>query len=273
MDNLTDSASIPPIDEQPEGELNYSDKLIGVFTEPVSTFEKIAKFPLKTVDWLLPVILLFFVVCITQVALNSNKAIHSQVVEKQMTKIQQNLDETVASGKITAEQRTQQLDALQDKMENYGAFQIVFTFIGVFVGGFIMFFIMSGIYYCFVKFILKGEGNYNSVLVASGLSFYIGVINVIVSAMLSFAFGRMLPDTSVASFLDADKSTIAGFIFAKLDIFTIWSSIILSIGLAKLFKSSNTMKYVVTIFGIWILGGLLLFSLAKVFPSLKYLGM
>jgi hypothetical protein len=273
MDNLSDTASNPPVDNQPEEELTHSDKMIGVFSEPSSTFEKISKFPIKTVDWLLPALLIFLIICVTQVALNSNKAIHSQIVDKQMTKIQDGLDKQVADGKITSEQRQQQLDAIQDRMGNYGPIQIIFTFVGVFLVGFIMFFIMAGIYYLFVKFVLKGEGSYNSVLVASGLTFYIGMLGVIIAAILSFAFGRMMQDTSIASFMDSDRSTIAGFIFAKLDVIEIWGYIVLSIALAKLFKSASTAKYFITVFGIWIIGGLLLFFIAKAVPFFRYFGM
>jgi hypothetical protein len=273
MDNLTDTTSNPPVDNQPEEESSHSDKMIGVFAEPSSTFEKIAKFPLKTIDWFLPVFLLFLVICVTQVVLNSNKAIHSQVVEKQMSKMQEGLDKAVADGKMTAEQRNQQLDTIEEKMGTYGPLQMVFTFVGVFLAGFIMFFIMNGIYYLLVKFALKGEGNYNSVLVASGLISYIGIIGVIVATMLSFAFGRMLQDASVAAILDSDRSTFAGFIFAKLDVFAIWGYVVLSIALAKLFKSANTAKYFIAVFGIWIIGGLLIFFLAKAIPFLRYFGM
>lgn len=272
MDNLTDSASNPPVDNQPEEELSHSDKMIGVFTEPASTFDLIAKFPLKTIDWLLPLALLFLVICITQVFLNTNKAIHSQIVEKQMAKIEKSFDQAVASGKMTAEQKTQQLDTIQNNLENYGTLQIVFTFAGVFIGGFIMFIIMSGIYFLFVKFALQGDGGFNSVLVASGLVCYIAIISMIIATILSFASGRMMQDASVASFLDSDRSTIVGFILAKLDVFAIWSYIVLSIGMAKLFKSSSTSKYYITTFGIWIIGGLLFFYLAKAIPFLSNFG-
>ncbi|MGA7720622.1 MAG: YIP1 family protein [Ignavibacteriaceae bacterium] len=272
MDNLTDSTTNPPVDSQPEEELNHSDKMIGIITEPSSTFDKIAKFPLKTIDWLLPAILLFLVICITQVVINSNKAIHSQIVDKQLTKIEAGFDKAVASGKMTADEKAKQMDAIQDRMEAYGPIQIIFTFVGVFIGGFIMFFIMCGIYYLFVKFALKGDGNYNSVLVVRGLTFYIGILNIVVATILTFAFGRMVQDVSVASFLDSDRSSITGFIFAKLDVIGIWGYIVLSIGLAKLFKSSSTLKYYLTVFGIWILGGLLFFLLAKAVPFLSYFG-
>ena len=52
MDNL-DTQGTP---ESEEMELNHSDKMIGVITEPTSTFSKIAKFPPKTMDWFLPML-------------------------------------------------------------------------------------------------------------------------------------------------------------------------------------------------------------------------
>ncbi len=274
MDNFTDpSTNLSQAGEaQLEQELSHSDKMIGVFSEPAATYEKISKFPPRTIDWFLPVLLLFLVVGITQVLLMSNKAIHSQIVDKQITKMQKNLDKQVAEKKITQDEANQQLNAVQDRMEKFGGLQIGFTFVGVLIGGFIVFFILSGFYYLFVKFLLKGEGNYNCVLVASGMTFYIGIIQVVLAAILAFALGRPFMDTSVASFLDSDKSTFAGFVFGKLDIFSIWIYIVLSIGLAKMFKSKTTGKYYATIFGIWLIGGVLLFWLATAVPLLSMFG-
>ena len=273
MDNFTEPTNSSDVnDVQSEDELGHSDKMIGVFSEPTSTYEKIAKYPTKTIDWFLPVLIAFLVIAVTQILINSNKAIHSQIVEMQMSKMQKNLDKAVAEKKITQDQETQQLNAMQDRMENFGVLQMVFIVVGIFIGGFIVFFIISGIYYLFVKFLLKGDGNFNSVLVASGLTFYIAVIQVLISTILTFALGRYLQDTSLASFFDSDKSTFLGFIFSKLDIFSIWIYIVLSIGLAKMFKSNSTGKYYATVFGIWLIGGLILFFIGKAVPILGAFG-
>lgn len=274
MDNFTDPSTIPSQggEVQPEPELSHSDKMIGIFSEPSNTFDRISQYPTKTIDWFLPVLIAFLAIAVTQILINSNKAIHSQIVEMQMTKMQKNLDKAVADKKITKDQENQQLNAVQDRMENFGGLQIVFVVVGVFLGGFIVFFIISGIYYLFVKFLLKGDGNYNSVLVASGLTFYIAVIMVLISTILTFILGRFIQDTSLASFLDSDKSTFLGFIFSKLDIFSIWIYIVLSIGLAKMFKSKTTGKYYATVFGIWLIGGLLLFFIGKAVPFLGAFG-
>jgi hypothetical protein len=268
MDNFEQNGdqTTQNIESNDETELSHSDKMIGIFTEPGKTYENISKYPVKTIDWFLPFALLLVVVTITQFLLMSNKEIHFQIVDKQMTKIQQNFNKLVSEGKITQEEADKQISTIQDRMQKFGPLQMILTVLGIFIGGFIVFFIICGIYYLFAKFLLKGDGNYSSVLVASGLTSYIVIVQVIIAAILAFAFGRLFGDTSVAAFLDSDKATLAGFIFSKLDVFSIWVYIVLSIGLAKMFKSKGTAPYFAVVFGIWIIGGLLLFLLANAVP-------
>ena len=47
--------------EQEEFEMNHTDKIVGVFSEPGKTFAKMAKFPLKTADWIIPVCTLIII--------------------------------------------------------------------------------------------------------------------------------------------------------------------------------------------------------------------
>lgn len=78
-----------------DSELSFSDKMIGIFSEPGKTYESISNHPLRTIDWLLPFFILLFIVTATQLLLMSNKELHSVIVEKQMTKIQNNFDKMV----------------------------------------------------------------------------------------------------------------------------------------------------------------------------------
>ena len=71
-------------------------------------------------------------------------------------------------------------------------------------------------------------------MVASGLSAYIGILGVIITTIISLLMGKLMMDASVASFMGSDKSTLVGWVLAKLDIFTIWSFIVFAIGLAKM---------------------------------------
>ncbi len=270
MDNL-DSPLQPDSQEQ---ELSHSDKMIGIFSEPSSTFEKISKFPPKTLDWFLPILLLLVFVSISQIVIRTNPDIAYQIKQKQMEAIDKRLDNQVKSGQITQDQANQQRDQIEGNMEKMGGgIGMVFQTIGILIFGFIMFFIMTGIYFLLVKFLLKGDGTYTATMVANGLTAYIGIIGIIIATIISMLMGKLLPDISVASFMGMDKLTIGGWLLAKLDIFTIWAYIILSIGLAKMFKSSSTQKYYAMVFGVWIIGGLILFFIAKTVPFLKSFSM
>lgn len=268
MDNL-DTQGTP---ESEEMEMSHSDKMIGVITEPSATFEKIAKFPPKTMDWFLPILLLIVLVSLQQVLYRTNPDIAYQLKQKQMEAINKRLDDAVQNGQITKEQADQQRTVIENRIEQMGNTGLIFQIVGIFVVIFVMFFLMAGIYFLLAKFVLKGDGTYMGVMSASGLSAYIGIIGVIVVTIISLLMGKLIMDPSVASFVGAEKSTITGWVLAKLDLFGIWGYIVFAIGLAKMFKSTSTQKYIMLVFGVWIVGGLALFFLAKVVPFLKFLG-
>lgn len=270
MDNtdLPNTTNDPSTGEAPEvEELSHSDKLVGIFSEPKTTFEKISGFPPKTLDWLLPVLILLVVISLTRILVLSNDEIAYQTKQSMQQQLEKQYSESVESGRMTQENA----DNIIDK-------QIEFTFspigkivqaVSVLIGGFIFFFIISGIYFLFAKFVLKGEGKYSTALVPNGLVAYISIIQILIATVLSLLMGKLLGDTSIASFTGADKATIAGFVLGKLDIFSIWIYAVLSIGLAKMFKSESVGKYYITVFGLWIIGGLILFALGQVIPFMR----
>ncbi len=272
-DTLSAQPSAEPTESEPETELSHSDKLIGIFTEPSKTYERIAQFPPKTIDWFLPVIIMLVLVIISQFLIMSNKQIYFQIQQKQMDRIEKSFKEMVAKGQMTQDQANQRLNEMQSRMgQGISTVQMIIMPVSVLIFGFIMFFIMAGIYYLFVKFALKGEGTYASVLVASGLTSYIAMIQIFLAAILAFILGRALGDTSLAAFLDTERTTFLGFIFSKLDIFSIWIYIVLSIGLAKMFKSATTGKYYLVVFGIWLIGGLIIYFITQAIPFLRFFG-
>ncbi len=278
MDNFDNNdSSVPDSNQtegqQPEQELNYSDKLVGIITEPAATFASMSKHPPKTMDWFIPMIIFILFIFISQILLLSNKEIYYQVKEKQLARMEKTMNEMVQQGKMTKEQMNTQLNNIQNRMDKgLTPVQIIFQGIGTLIFVFIVFFIISAIYFLFAKAVFKDDGTYQSALVASGMVAYIGIIQIILVTIFAFLMGRMMNDFSVASFMDMDKTTIGGFLLAKVDIFSIWSYSVLSIGLAKLFKAASMVKYFALVFGVWIIGGLLLFFLAEAIPVLKFFG-
>jgi len=253
-------------------ELSHSDKMVGIFTEPKKTFEIISKFPLKTIDWFLPVLLLFLMVSITRILVFSNEEIFFQMKQEQIQKTQKIFDDLVAKGQMTREQAEQGIEDAKKRIDmGRGPVGYIIQTISILIIGFIFFFIVILVYFIFARFILKGEGTYKSAMISDGLPAYISILQIVIASILSLAFGRLMYDTSVSSFMGMSKSTLAGFLLSKVDPFSIWVYSVISIGFAKMFKSQSLVKYFIMVFGIWIIGTLLFWLLGKAVPFLSFL--
>ncbi|HED06190.1 MAG TPA: hypothetical protein ENI61_05850 [Ignavibacteria bacterium] len=272
MDDFDTSEASQENENPVEEKLSHSDKFMGIFTEPGKTFEKMSKFSPKTIDWLLPFSILLLVVIVTQFIVLNNSEIYYQVKNKQLQRIEKTMNNAVASGKMTEKQAKEQMNKIQDKInKSRTTVAKVMQAVGIIIFGFIVFFIVSGVYFLFSKFVFKGEGTYNSVLVVNGMVSYIWIIQVIIAAIISLLIGKLISDTSLASFVNVDKSSFLGFVFEKINPISIWVYIILSIGLAKMFKSSSTLKYYFMVFGLWIGWGFLVYIIVQAVPFLKFL--
>jgi hypothetical protein len=259
--------------EPGEEELSHSDKIIGIITEPAATYEKTAKFPSRTIDWLLPLSLILIIVAITRFVVLSNPNIYFAQKQQQTEHMEKVFNQMVASGKMTKEQAQDQMDKALDRMDKARTpMGYIFQFISIIILGSIIFFIVTTVFFLFSKFIFKGDGNYSSALVANGLSIYIGIIEVIIASVLSIILGRMISDVSIASLAQMNTSSFGGFLLSKLDIINIWGYIIVSIGLAKMFKASSTAKYYIMVFGLWIGWSILIWGLTKAVPFLSFFG-
>ena len=255
----------------PDEELSHSDKMIGVFTEPTKTFDQISKFPPRTKDWILPLVILLALVSIIQIILIQNSEISFQTKQKQLVKIQEQFDEAVKSGQMTQEQADQQMDRVMEQMDQSATpARMVIQTVSIFIVGFIIFLIIAAIHLMLSKLALKGEGTFASALVTNGLAAYIGMIHVIIAAVLSLAFSRLLNDVNVATLIQADKISVVGFILGKLDVFSIWAFIVIGIGLSKMFKASSSTKYIIMVFAVWIIIDALFYLLATVVPFLQF---
>lgn len=270
LQNLPEENQNQNIVPEEEKELSHLDKLIGIFTEPVKTFEKISLFPPKTIDWFLPFFLLLLVISVSQIVRMSNPIIKSEMQEKQIQQIEKSLDEAVKRGEITRQDANQRMETIQNQMSEAKMGSIIlFQTISIFVIGFIFFLIVCGVYFIFAKFIFKDNGTYSGVLVASGLTSYIGILQIIVVTILSLLFSKFFQDTSLTSFLSIERTTLVGILLSKIDPFSIWAYSITSIGIAKMFKSNNLLKYFILIFGLWIGWGLIVFLLGNILPFMK----
>ena len=252
--------------EQEAGELSHSDKMIGVFTEPANMFYQTSRFAPRHKDWVIPVVIFFIVIALIRILAMTNKEVYFEAKKQGIERI----EKMVESGTMTREQGDEAIDAIDQQMEfMQGPIGWVISIVSTLIFGFIIFFILVGIYYLFIKFLLKGEGTFTSALVTSGLTTYINIIQVIIAGIITMFLGKAIMDTSAASLLGSDKTTYMGWLLAKIDPISIWAYIVLAIGFAKMFKSESTGKYYALVIGLWLIGGFIIFQLAQALPFLE----
>jgi hypothetical protein len=253
-----------------EQELSHTDKIVGVFSEPTKMFSMTSLFPPRTKDWIIPLLIVFALLGILRSVAMLNEEVFFHTKQEATNRI----EEMVKNGTIPPDQLDSALERSDQQMEFMrGPIGWVINIVSTLIFGSIFFFIIVAIYFLFVKFLLKGEGNYQSAIVASALPMYISAVQFLIGGILTFMMGKMIMDTSVASLTGSDKSTIVGWLLAKIDPFSIWAYFVLSIGLAKMFKSQSTTKYFLMVFGLWIVGGLLIWFIATAVPFLSFLNM
>lgn len=249
--------------EQEVGELSHSDKMIGVFTEPANMFSITSRFAAKHKDWVIPVLLFFIVISLIRIIAMTNEEVYFEAKKQGIDRI----EKMVESGTLTREQADQQIDSLDTFMK--GPMSWIFTIIPTLLFGFIFFIVITGIYFLFIKFALKGEGTFTGALVANGLTSYISILQIVIAGILTMLMGKMMMDTSVASFIGSDKNTIAGWFLSKIDPISIWAYIVLAIGFAKMNKSESTGKYYILVFAIWLIGTFIWFQITQAVPFLQ----
>jgi hypothetical protein len=248
------------------GELSHSDKMIGVFTEPAKTFFLTSKFPPRTKDWVIPVLIFFFIAALIRIIAMTNEEVYFEAKKQGIERV----EKMVESGTLTREQGDEAINSIDQQMAFMnGPVGWVITIATTLIFGFIVLLLIVGIYYLLVKILLKGEGTFSSALVANGLTMYISILQMIIAGILTMILGKMFNDTSLASLMGSDKMTLAGWFFAKIDPLSIWAYIVLSIGLAKMFKSESTGKYYILVFGVWLIGMFILFQIAQAIPFLQ----
>jgi len=248
------------------GELSHSDKMIGVFTEPAKTFYLTSKFPPRNKDWVIPVLVFLIVVALIRIIAMTNVEVKFEAKRQGIDRI----EKMVESGTLTREQGDEAIEGIDQQMAFMeGPVGWVITIATTLIFGFIIFFVIVGIYFLFIKFILKGEGTFSSALVANGLTSYISILQIIIGGILTMLLGKLIMDTSLASILGSDKTTFTGWLLAKVDPISIWAYLILAVGFAKMFKSESTGKYYALVIGLWLIGGFILFQLVQAIPFLQ----
>jgi ElaB/YqjD/DUF883 family membrane-anchored ribosome-binding protein len=191
----------------------------------------------------------------------SDKELNEKVIEKQLKKVKEKMEENVKNGKMKPEDSANAIEKTEKFM--HGIFFKIIGYAGGVIGNIILLFLLSLIYLIFLK-LMKSQFSYQSLLNVIGLSMLIsgigGLINIVISIFIgdlsTLSPGLLLNESSVGDMLH-------GFL-SKIDLFAIWFYVLISIGLTKIGKIKPAVSYAV-VFGIWIL-----FHVVSVFVFQSY---
>ncbi len=228
--------------------MTFIDKAAGVFYEPSRVFESIKSTGAKFADWFVPVLILAILGSLSGYVAYSNPDLRYQTMQI----MEQSLNKRVTEGKMTAEQAQQAKAA----MEGGGSsFLPILTVMGAFFGIFVVFFVVSGVWLVVAKFALKGSITYAQSMGVVGLSNWIAALGLLIGIVLSITMSKLNAGLNLGLFTQAGTLSKSHILLSKLDLFTIWGLVLISIGLGKL-ADKKTAEVAMWVFGLWIVWGL-----------------
>jgi len=263
----TEDTLQPQEPKQEIQDLSHTDKIVGVISEPQNLFSKLVFFPTKATDWILPLLALIIVGIVSTFIYMSNPEIKYEMQQQQKKAMQEQFDKMVESGQMTREQADEQLDKTMAMFGN-GTMMQLFSAIGILIMMLLWFFVITTIAFLTARFVLKGDGTYAQAMTAMGLPIYISVLQGIILVVAGLLMGKILTGINPASLMDMDLKTLPGFLLSRLDVFSIWFYVVVGIAFARMFKSNDTKKYVITSLVVWLVFMFIIFGLGKVAPTI-----
>ncbi len=231
-------------DQPPEEPMSFIDKAAGIFYEPTEVFKAVKKSGPKFGDWFVPVLLMAILASVSVYVRFSTPDLRYQ----SMQVAEQGIDKMVSQGKMSADQAQQ----AKQRMESGSSTFEIFGIIGALVGSFIFFFILAGIWLLVGKFALKGDMSYTHSMGIVGLSTWIGVVGLVIGILLSILMARLDGGLNLGMLTSMDFQSKGYLLLAKVDLFTIWSLFVVTVGLAT-FTGKKILQSAVWVYGLWVI--------------------
>ncbi len=227
---------------------SFLTRATNVFASPPELYREVAALPPRTSSWLIPLLLSVLLALLVVFSLYNNPTLRRQAYDVQL----EAMKKRVAAGQMTQEQ----LDQYSERMESSGLG--MFMLIG---GGTatvaipVMYFGGALILWVVVKAGMKFPGPYMKVLEVFSLASIIGLLGTIVTLLMMNLLDSLIaaPAASLLVLGSFESGNIAHRLLAAVNVFSLWESAVLGIGLAKISgKSTGTgMAYSYGLWAIW----------------------
>jgi len=224
---------------EPQAAISPFGRVIGVLFSPKPTFEDIARKP----GWILPVILMTVLSIIAVVALNQRMNWREYISDK--------LEKDSRTAQMSAEQKERQVD-ISSKVTVYVVYAV--GVLAPIVMAVVLGAILMGAYN-----LLGGAGaSFSQSIAIAAHSSLVGLISTPIFLLVLFLrpAGTIDPEnpvvTNLAALLPEESAKWLFTLCKSLDIFTIWTLILIAIGFAAVNpRKLKGAKSFVIVFGIW----------------------
>jgi hypothetical protein len=195
--------------------------------------------------WVAPLIATLLIVIVSVVMIFTNESLKTEMKDIQSKTFQKMVDEK----KFTQEEA----DKAEAQAESMGGMMIAFGIIGGAV--FMAAFYFGGALFLWLanKTILKSAVGYGKHLELYGIASWIGVLGGVITVLMMVGLGSMAatPSGALAFLGSFDPTNKLHMLFASLNIFSIWQTAVIGIGLSK-FSDKQTGAGMGVAFALWI---------------------
>ncbi len=223
---LTPVAGAPSLDASAhngEPDMSPGLRFLNLFVAPTELFEHLARVPARPMNWILPLLLN----CIAIVAFTLISFSNPSVVQETRDLQSRQLDKLVSEGKITAEQRNQQVEAMEK-------FSSVVPLIGSIAGavGMVLFaFITGAVVWLVANKALRVPIDFAKSMDISGVVGLISVPGTLVKLALVMLRGSINVGANLGIFFpDVPMGSPLATALAGCDFFILWTVALLALG-------------------------------------------
>lgn len=240
--------------------MSFSEKIVNIFASPGELFENVRLTGKTTSNWLIPVIIMIVVAIAMQQIIMNNPSLSDQTKAMVDKATKERLDKAVQEGKLTPEQAETQREQIESFTSGSSPLRLIMASVSVMVFIPVVLFVIALVYWLLGKTAMHAASPYMKVVEVVGLTFLIGAVESIVTTVMAIGLDSLHAGPNLAVFVQnfdiANKLHVA---LAKVNLFTIWSLIVTSIGLSKIFQR-DLPKVLVLVFSLWILWTILTVS-------------
>lgn len=239
MDTNTPSSEIT-------AEMSFTDKIVNVISAPGELYTYVAQEGKNAANYGLPLLMSIIMGMLFIFVVFSVPAVQNQLTEQQ----EKGFQKQVAAGKMSAEQ----FEKIREQMPKPGGpMTMIFGSVMIVVTMAVLLYGSAFLYWLGGKYAFKAIVPYGKVVEVVGLSFYIMVLGSLVTMLIAYSMESMYMGTNLGILFGAsyDPSNVLHALLTKIDIFTLWSLFVISIGLSKVFALPHV-KALIIVGAVWV---------------------